>query len=290
MPQAGSQLNLKAALEWITSELSQKSESASLDAQVLLADILGKSRAWVMAHPEAVLSPLGEDRLQRAVERLVQGEPLPYILGHWEFYGLDFTLSPDVLIPRPETELLVEHALRWLANHPERRLAADIGTGSGCIAISLAFNQPDLVVVALDISWKALTVARQNIARYRLDQRVLLLQSDLMEAIQPSSGAQRFDLICANLPYIPEETLAHLHQLRYEPFIALSGGTGGTALIERLIRRAPALLSPGGLLLLEIEASLGEKVKKLALAALPNCDAQVMPDLAGLDRLVIVQT
>lgn len=283
-------MNVKAALEWIVSVQAHKSHSASLDAQVLLAHILRKSRTWVMAHPEEMLSPANVAQLQRAVERLAQGEPLPYILGHWEFFGLDFTINPDVLIPRPETELLVEHALRWLANHPGRRRAADIGTGSGCIAISLAVNQPDLLVVALDISWGALMVARQNIARYHLDQRVHLLQSDLLDAVQPAADDRRFDLICANLPYIPEETLVHLHQLRHEPIIALSGGATGTVFIEKLLRRAPDLLSPGGLLLLEIEASLGEKVHKLALSAFPHSTVQVLPDLAGLDRLVMVQT
>lgn len=283
-------MNVNAALEWIASELAGQSETARLDAQVVLAHILGQSRAWVMAHPDATLAPANQERLQRAVERLAQGEPLPYILGHWEFYGLDFNLTPDVLIPRPETELLVERALRWLVDHPDRRRAADIGTGSGCIAISLALNQPDLLVVASDVSWGALRVARQNIARYQLDQRVLLLQCDLVEAVYPTTVEKRFDLICANLPYIPQATLAHLHQLRHEPSIALSGGVTGTVLIEKLLSRSPALLSPGGLLLLEIEASLGDKVRRLVQEAFPHSKVQVLPDLAGFDRLVIAQT
>ncbi len=284
------QLHIKTALELITTRLAQQSESASLDAQVLLAHLLGQSRSWVMAHPEHLLSATDEEALQSALERLTNGEPLPYILGHWEFYGLDFYVTPEVLIPRPETELLVERALDWLRNHPQRRRVADIGTGSGCIAVSLAINQPELLVVALDISWGALRVALQNVSRYQLNQRVILLQSDLVEPIHPASHEDRFDLICANLPYIPEQTLSYLPRLRYEPYIALSGGVGGTELIEKLVQRAPDLLAPGGLLLLEIEASLGNAVRNLVQTVFPQATVQVLPDLAGLERLVMAQT
>jgi release factor glutamine methyltransferase len=284
------QLNIKAALQSTRSRLAPWSESASLDAQVLLAHILNKSRSWVMAHPEQVLSSDNARDLELALKRLEQGEPLPYILGHWEFYNLDFYITPDVLIPRPETELLVTQALHWLSQHPGRRRVADIGTGSGCIPISLAANQSALKVVARDISWCALQVARRNISRYQLDERVVLLQSDLAEALQPASVDQCFDLICANLPYMPEDTLEHLTNLRWEPYIALSGGADGSELIERLLQRVPDLLSPGGLLLLEIEASLGEKVRRLVKSTLPQANVQVLPDLAGMDRLVIAQT
>lgn len=284
------QLHIKAALELITSRLAQQSESASLDAQVLLAHILGQSRSWVMAHPEHLLSATDKETLQSALERLKNGEPLPYILGHWEFYGLDFYVTPEVLIPRPETELLVERALDWLRNHPKRRRVVDVGTGSGCIAVSLAMNHSDLWVVALDLSWEALKVARQNLSRYRLNQRVVLLQSDLVKPIHPATREDRFDLICANLPYIPEPTLRRLPRLRFEPYLALSGGVSGTELIERLVQRAPDLLSPGGLLLLEIEASLGNAVSNLVQTTLPQATVQVLPDIAGLDRLVMAQT
>lgn len=274
----------------IRSRLSPWSESASLDAQVLLAHILSRPRSWIMAHLEEILTTNSVNELQRALQRLEKGEPLPYILGHWEFYNLDFYVTPDVLIPRPETELLVEHALCWLAEHPNRRQAVDIGIGSGCIAVSLAANQPDLSVVAVDISWRALQVARRNISRYQLNQRVSLLQSDLAEALLPARPDQRFDLICANLPYIPDGTLESLGKLRWEPQIALTGGASGTILIERLLQRVPDLLSPGGLLILEIESSLGENVRSLVQSTLPQASVQVFPDLAGLDRLVIAQT
>ena len=128
--------------------LASISDTPVLDSQVLLAHTLGKPRSWVMAHPEARLLPAQSQTLHEMANRLVGGEPLPYVIGHWEFYGLDFKVTPAVLIPRPETELLVEQAIKWLRAHPHRRWAADVGTGSGCLAISLAVNVADLNVVA----------------------------------------------------------------------------------------------------------------------------------------------
>ena len=281
-------LNIRTAQEQIRQRLRLVSESALLDAQVLLAHILRQPRAWVLAHPETTLEPNQANLLENAVQRLEAGEPLPYVLGHWEFYGLDFVVSPAVLIPRPETELLVDHALHWLENNPMRRTAADIGTGSGCIAIALASHVPDLRVIATDISWGALQVSRQNIAKHKLADRVILLQSDLLQPIRPQP-AQRFDLLCANLPYIPISTLESLDKLHREPRIALSGGFSGTDLIQRLLQDASQVLSPGGLLLLEIEATLGQVVRSLVEIALPGSTVKVLPDLAGHDRLVVAQ-
>ncbi len=148
------------------------SEEPALEAQVLLAHVLGKPRAWVMAHPEAALTIEQDSELCRLLERRLNGEPLPYLLGHWEFFGLRFKVTPDVLIPRPETELLVEKGLAWLKEHPWRRLAVDVGTGSGCIAISLAHRVMDLHVIAVDISRPALKVAQENIIDHHVQERV----------------------------------------------------------------------------------------------------------------------
>jgi release factor glutamine methyltransferase len=185
--------------------------------------------------------------------------------------------------------LLVEHALDWLAKHPGRRRALDVGTGSGCIAVALASQVPDLQLLAVDLSLPALRVARENLSRHRLAQRITLAQTDLLGGIHPRPQA-RFDLITANLPYIPDTTLALSPALRYEPPIALSGGTAGTALIERLLSDIPKVIAPGGLLLLEIEATIGAAVQDLVRLLLPGCTAQLLPDLAGHDRLVVVQT
>jgi len=165
-------------------KLQKKSETASLDIQVLIGHVLGVDRTWILAHPEIELTPDQEKRLMQAFARLEEGVPLPYILGHWEFYGLDFEVSPDVLIPRPETEHLVEQTLQWLRTHPDRRIGVDVGTGSGCIAVALTVNAPDLRMIACDISLAALRIARSNLKRHGVDDRVHTVQMDLLNAFQ----------------------------------------------------------------------------------------------------------
>ena len=271
-------------LKDVEESLTPHTATPGLDSQVLLAHVLGESRTWVLAHPEATLKEEQEQELADSVDRLVQGEPLPYVLGVWEFYGMPFRVTPAVLIPRPETELLVEAALDWLQDRPERRFAADVGTGSGCIATALAANLPDLRLIASDASLAALLVARENLQQNGVSEQVLLVQSDLLPPV-----AARFDLICANLPYIPGGTLANLPVARYEPHLALSGGESGLDLIRRLLEQAPNRLAPGGIVLLEIEADQGAEVQDLAREAFPEADIQLQADLAGLDRLVTIQ-
>jgi release factor glutamine methyltransferase len=278
-------VSLGETLNKIARRLAPVSDTARLDAQVLLAHLLEKPRAWLLAHPEAELIPGQERVLEELAARLEAGEPLPYLLGHWEFFGLDFTVTPSVLIPRPETELLVEQAQAWLRSHPLRRSAADVGTGSGCIAISLAVNLPGLRVVASDLSWQALQVARHNARRHDVTGQVEFVQSDLI----PAAG-NVFDLICANLPYIPSQTLASLKVQRWEPRQALDGGPQGVDWIQRLLQDAPRRLAPGGLLLLEIEATQGAMVHSMARQAFPQAQVRVLPDLASRDRLVVVQS
>ncbi len=209
-------VQLGAHLAKLKDRLKSISDTPGLDAEVLVAHVLGVERWWVLSHPELELDLFQEQSIAAAFARLESGEPLPYILGEWEFYGLEFSLNSTVLIPRPETELLVTLALDWLKTHPERRSAADIGTGSGCIAVALANKIPDLQVVASDISLQALQVASKNCVRHKVMDRVQLLQSDLMDSLE-----NRFDLICANLPYIPTLTLRQMAVFRHEPTLAL---------------------------------------------------------------------
>ena len=271
-------------LETISHHLTPLSETASLDSQVLLAHVTGKSRTWILAHPEARLTLSQEQAVQTALDRLRAGEPLPYVLGHWEFYGLDFLVTPQTLIPRPETELLVEQALHWLDAHPDRRLAADVGTGSGCIAVSLAVNLPGLRILASDASLPALQIARQNARLHAVLERISCVQADLIPSIQG-----RFDLVCANLPYIPVDQLMKLPVSRCEPRHALDGGPDGLAAIRRLLLAAPQWLAQSGLLLIEIGASQGAAVRDLAQAAFAGAAVQVLVDLAGHDRLVRIE-
>jgi release factor glutamine methyltransferase len=277
-------VTIATTLRHIRQRLQPVSDTPALDAQVLLAHVLEVSRSWLLAHPEAELSGEAENRLQAALARLESGEPLPYVLGHWEFYGLDLSLSPDVLIPRPETELLVEQAIDWLKAHPQRRRAADVGSGSGCIAVALAVHVPDLRLVAGDISLAALKIAQRNAVHHHVAERIDFLASDLLPPV-----ATHFDLICANLPYIPTKVLKSLAVYRSEPSLALAGGLQGLDLIQRLLFSAPSRLAQGGLILLEIEASQGEAACRLATQAFPQAKVHLLQDLAGRDRLVRVE-
>lgn len=269
--------------------LAGVSDTPSLDAQVLLAHVTGKSRSWLLAHPEAILSLDQYEALQEALSRLEQGQPLPYVLGHWEFYGLDFIVSPAVLIPRPETELLVEQALDWLRSHPHRRRLADVGTGCGCIAISLAVHVPDLQVIASDISAEALQVAEANVRKHGVADRVHLIQADLLPPAHSSPLPYPLDLIVGNLPYIPTSRLPSLKVSHWEPLLALDGGPDGTAHIRRLVQLLPDKLAPDGLLLLEIDADQGKMIPDIFQATFPQATVQVLPDLAGMERIVRVE-
>jgi release factor glutamine methyltransferase len=261
------------------------SEQPALEAQVLLAHVLDKPRAWVITHPEVDFSGDQASSLCLLLERRLSGEPLPYLLGYWEFFGLRFKVTRDVLIPRPETELLVEKALAWLNVHPSRRLAVDVGTGSGCIAVSLAHAVDDLKVVAVDISRPALRVARENIIDHNVQDRVSVLQTSLLYGLK----CKNIDLVCANLPYIPSSTLAGLQVNRYEPHQALDGGPEGTTYINALLEDASRWLAPGGLLLLEIEAGQGASVTQSARRFFPDADIQLFHDLSGNPRLVQIE-
>ncbi len=276
---------IAATLAAARQRLAGRSENPGLDSEVLLASALGAERAWLLAHPEAKVDAAAGRRFEAGLARMETGEPLPYILGEWEFFGLKLNVTPDVLIPRPETELLVETAMAWLAAHPGRRRAADVGTGSGCIPVALAINVPDVRIVAGDISTGALAVAKANVERYSLPARVHLVKSDLLENM-----AGPFDMICANLPYIPEARLPELAVSKWEPRIALGGGEDGLRFIEPFLQQAQTKTAPQALILAEIDASLQGAVLDLALELWPAARIAVRPDLAGLPRLLVVET
>ena len=277
--------NSAAWLQAARQKLSASSEEPALEAQLLLSHILSRPRAWLLAHPETSLSAGQLERLDALLDAFASGQPLPYLLGRWEFYGLDFLVTPDVLIPRPETELLVEEGLAWVKTRPGICRVADVGTGSGCIAASLAKHAPGARIVAMDISFPALRVSACNLTRLGLQERVGLVQCDLLSAC-----AGPFDLVCANLPYIPSSTLTGLEVARYEPPIALDGGPDGLRLIERLLIQSTSRLAPGGLLLLEIEAGQGESARELGERLFPDAKSGVSNDLAGKPRLLRIET
>lgn len=263
--------------------LKPLSETPLLDAQVLCAFVLKRPRAWILAHPEAAVTPPQQKTLHEYLERLLNGEPLPYVLGRWEFYGLDFELTPDTLIPRPETELLVEHALVWLGDNPGTRLVADVGTGCGCIAVSLAANRDGIRVLGCDISFSALEIARINAQNHRLTQEIFFVQCDL----NPPVGV-KFDLICANLPYIPSGRLSSLKAADWEPVTALDGGSDGLEHIRCILAASQNRVSGSGAVLLEVDISNAAQAANLAHQIFPQANVHVDQDLSGRDRLLSV--
>lgn len=271
----------------ITSRLAATTDTPALDASVLLAHVIEKPRTWVLAHPEFVATTEQQSKLEDIIARLENGEPFPYVLGHWEFFGLDLEVTPDVLIPRPETELLVEKAITWLQESPVRRTVADVGTGSGAIAVAIAANVPDTRVLATDISDKALQVAKRNARKLGVDSRIEFVECDLLPAKPEMFTTERhFDLICANLPYIPSETLYTLPVYGREPTLALDGGKDGLALIRKLLDIAPEWLAPNSLILLEIEATTGIQALNLAYDLFSEAEIHLHQDLTGNDRLL----
>ena len=268
----------------LDSALERPDTGWGLEIQVLAACVLGQTRAWVLGHPEHLLLPDQVARLEALVEKLAQGTPLPYLTGRQEFYGLEFEVTPEVLIPRPETELLVEHALAAAKNLPGGAWAADVGTGSGCIAVTLAKHAPNLCLLAVDRSRAALYVARRNAVWHVVAERVHFVQGSLLTAARGP-----FSLVCANLPYIPAGALADLETAKHEPRMALDGGTDGLALIAALLADAPRILAPGGLMLLEMQYDQGPAIHALTVGVLPGVRVSVLPDLAGLPRLVKIE-
>lgn len=279
-------MNAGEILKHITPQI--KSDWPELDAQIILAHVIGRPRTWLLAHLETPLTPPQVDSAARAFARLEAGEPLPYIIGHWEFFGLDFNVTKDVLIPRPETELLVEKAISWLTSRPEARSVVDVGTGSGAIAISIAAHIPNANILATDISANAIKVAKSNAETFNVEDRIEFVNCDLLPSsstFHPSS----FDLICANLPYIPTATLHHLPIYGREPTLALDGGPDGMDLYRRLFDLVHKWLAPNAMLLLEIETTQGASALKLALETFPNAATRIEQDLTGHDRLVEIQ-
>jgi release factor glutamine methyltransferase len=273
--------NIASWFEYARRQLIEDGDHHSLELEILVAHILSKSRSWVIAHPDIYLPPQIISQLNGLLTRLANGEPLPYLIGHWEFYGLDFKITPDVLIPRPETELMVETALKWIAHQKKDGVSAlDVGTGSGCIAITIAHHCHNTHFLAMDISFPALRIAQKNISRNKVTDQVSLIQANFLESLHT-----KFDLICANLPYIPSRTLTKLPISRFEPRIALDGGPDGLFYINSLLKMLPSHLTFDGLALLEIESSQGEMILDLCKKYSCEYDLQIINDLAGHQRL-----
>ncbi len=263
---------------------------ACLEAELLVAHVLRCRRTRVLTHPEAPLTPCQVAWLERLLQLRLKRWPLAYLTGHREFYGLELRVNRAVLIPRPETELLVDAAREQAARLAQRRgssrlAIADVGTGSGAVAIALAKHLPDATIYATDASELALRVAAFNCRRHGVTWQVHLVHGDLLE---PLPGP--VDLIVANLPYVATgEFPSLMPEVRdYEPRMALDGGPDGLDVVRRLLAQAPGRLNPDGSVVLEIGAAQGAAARELAQDAFPGARVDVLSDYAGHDRIVVI--
>jgi release factor glutamine methyltransferase len=257
-------------------------DTARLEAEVLVAAACGRTREWLLGHPEKILSPDETHRLVALAARRAGREPLAYVLGEAEFYSLPLSVNPSVIVPRPETELLAEAAL-GRARQRGARTALDVGTGCGALAVAMARQSSALRVVATDISIDALRLARENCRRHSVADRVMLVCADLLDALDV-----RADCIVANLPYIATsefDTLAP--EVRdFEPRAGLDGGSDGLGLIRRLAVQISDHLSAGGFAALEVGAGQAPQVAKL-LESRGLRSIDLIRDYAGIERIVI---
>ena len=263
-------------------KILRSTDEPQLEAEVLLAHYLNVSRSWLAAHPEAFLSERVLDSYKDALQRRNGGEPLPYLLGYWEFFGISFAVDKRALIPRPETEMIVEHSISIAGNNLNTRIA-DVGTGCGTIAIALALNLPDALLFATDISQDALSLARTNSIHHAVHNRIEFIQTDLLT----STG--KFDIICANLPYLTTQEACTLAVGRHEPRLALDGGPSGMNIIQKMIATASNHLIDGGSLLMEIGNS-SSKILEMANFYFGSANCKLIPDYAGRLRMLKVTT
>jgi len=252
-------------------------DDAPLEGELLLRQTLKFNRVQLYQNLEQRITPEQQDILQGFVERRLKGEPTAYINGYREFYGLDFYVNNDILIPRPETEHLIDKTICMAQKH-EKPLIADVGTGCGIIAINLALNLPLAKIYATDISAPALKVARLNCHKHGVYDSIKLLNGDMLEPLP-----EPVDFIVANLPYVKQ---SEIDASSFEPVVALDGGIDGLTKIKRLCHQVSGKLLPGGCLLLEIGKGQREAVTTLLNNLFSTADIEVAPDLSGIDRVV----
>ena len=274
---------VRAATVWLR---GRGDPEARITVELLLGRALGVDRAGLYARFGEPVAERVRNSFEELLARRAGGEPVAYILGEREFYGLSFVVRTGVLVPRPESELLVNEAIDFVrAEGIDAPRIADVGTGSGAVAIALAVHLPRAEILALEISPEALEVARENVARQAVGERVRVLSSDLLGAVD----APR-DVVVGNLPYIPSAEVDELDPgvKEWEPRLALDGGDDGLSLHRRLIEQLPGRLRPGGLLALEIADNRGEAARELFDRALPDARVEVLRDVFDRDRVVRV--
>ena len=263
--------------------LSEISETAEIEVNAILCNVLHTDLAWCLANSNFVLGQNKVDELNEKLKSLIVGIPLPYVLGKKEFFGLDFFIDENVLIPRPETELLVETAIKWIHRYDNTGKVVDIGCGSGVIIINILKHFFDIKGFGIDISRNALNVSNRN-KKFHGVENLELVQMDCLSGI-----CAKFDVIVANLPYIPEDYLSDLKVSKFEPDLALNGGKDGLLIINKLIEQIPSHLNSPGLALLEIQFDQSARVIQKAHRFLPNAAISVLKDYSSHDRIIKIE-
>jgi len=257
---------IQKLLNWVTEYFTEKAlESPRLSAELLLSSVLEMKRIELYTNFDRPVAKPQLDRLHELVKRAAQHEPLAYLVGRCEFYSLELDITRDCLIPRPETELLVERAIEFLRTRTGSQLLCDLCTGSGCIAVAIARNFPDAQIIATDISDAALAVAARNVEKHRLTDRVKLLCGDLFDPIVPHPDTAKFDLIVCNPPYVSTAEFETLDKniREHEPKLALLAGIDGLDVYQRILERVDDFLKDNAALILEIGCARGRAVKQL---------------------------
>ncbi len=285
-------MTIREALQFAIPLLERsKIDSAFLDAESLLAHVLKQDRAFVLARGEYALLKEQEREYKDLIKKRSEHVPFAYLIGTKEFYGHEFAVNKYTLIPRPETELLVEATLAYLKKDESKKFSLlDVGTGSGCIIIALALHAKNLgKLMAIDRVKRALDVAKQNAEKHELGEHILFKRYNMISLIK-----ERFDIIVANLPYLSPKEISESTQqnpeLGWEPQIALLGGKDGLLFIRQLISQTRKHLNPGGALFLEIGDMQAEEVKKIAEQELAPCEVEIKKDLCHRDRVVVIRT
>ncbi|MFA6525607.1 MAG: peptide chain release factor N(5)-glutamine methyltransferase [Patescibacteria group bacterium] len=255
--------------------------SAALDAEVLLSFVLKKPKEYILSHPEIILTKNQQVTLDRLIKKRTQSEPVAYLTNNKEFYGLDFYVDENVLIPRPETELLVDTALKEI-NYDSTVTIADIGTGSGCITVAIAKNLPQTKIIAVDISRPALAIAKRNAKSYGVEKKISFVYGDLLNKLKVP-----VDIIIANLPYVPNSEAKK--EISFEPKIAVFAENYGMELLEKIITQSKTKLSKNGMMFLEIHPPQAEKISVFAKHNFPGAKISILKDLANKERILSIK-
>ena len=266
-----------------TQKLKAKQDSEDIEINAILTFVLQKDLAWCLTHPDVFIEASQQHELDQKLEQLLLGVPLPYILGRANFYNSSFLVDQYVLIPRPETELLVENAIQWIDKHPNIQKIVDVGTGSGVIILSIKKLFPKIRGFGVDISRNALQVATVN------KKNLSVQATDFVQMDCLSGFNTKFDLILANLPYIPTNNVGNLDVSKYEPVLALDGGKEGLVIIKKFVKQLPAYIKSPGLILMEVQYDQAQKVRLLVREALPEAKVSVLKDYAFIERFVRIE-